>query len=182
MLVAPVASNQAISRVYLPEGADWYRFSSGKKYAGGRAWDVPSPLDDLPVFVKAGAIIPMQSVTQSTAAKGDGILYLHVWYGGKQDSLLYYEDDGRSYAYEKGADYRRLIRFRPGDRSLVLGKVAGSYPSRFKEIRLVLHGFPVLSGLRLDGAAVAVGPPDKGSGVQRCTIRNGSGLLKISWQ
>jgi alpha-glucosidase len=180
ILVAPVASDRRTARVYRPPG-NWYRFSSGKKFSGG-AVDVPSPLDNLPVFVKAGAIIPMESVTLSTAAQGDGTLYLHIWYGERHSSFLYYEDDGVSYGYEKGLDYRRLISFRPSVRSLLIGKVQGSYASRFIRIRLILHGFPALGQLQLNGAPVSLERSRQGTEVlQSCTLRNLSRPLEIKW-
>ncbi|WP_439696270.1 glycoside hydrolase family 31 protein [Mucilaginibacter sp. AW1-7] len=140
LLVAPVESDKLTIDVYLPKG-DWYRLSTGEKLKGGKIVNVASPLTDLPVFVKAGAIIPMQSVTQSTAAKGDGILLLHIWNGKKTSEFLYYEDDGLSYNYEQGAYYKRTIRFDPKKKSVTLSAVEGTFFSRFDKLSIVWHGF-----------------------------------------
>ncbi|QTE36808.1 glycoside hydrolase family 31 protein [Mucilaginibacter gossypii] len=140
MLVAPVESTKLTEDVYLPKGS-WYRLSSDKFYEGEQIVNVQAPLTDLPVFVKAGGIIPMQSVVQSTNEKGDGILQVHVWNGREANSFIYYEDDGVSYDYEQGVYYKRVISFNPIEKSLSLSSVEGSFKSRFTQLKFVLHGF-----------------------------------------
>ncbi|SDE31504.1 alpha-glucosidase [Mucilaginibacter pineti] len=140
LLVAPVESTKTTTDVYLPKG-NWYRLSSNEKYKGGKTVNVPSPLTDLPVFAKAGAIIPMQSVTQSTADSGDGILQIHIWNGKEANEFVYYEDDGLSYDYENGAFYKRTIRFNPIKKTVSLSAVEGTFSSRFHKVKFVLHGF-----------------------------------------
>ncbi|QEM05665.1 DUF4968 domain-containing protein [Mucilaginibacter rubeus] len=140
ILVTPVESTKLTEDVYLPQGS-WYRLSSDKFYEGEQIVNVQAPLTDLPVFVKAGGIIPMQSVVQSTNEKGDGILRIHIWNGREANSFIYYEDDGVSYDYEQGVYYKRVISFNPIEKSLSLSLVEGSFKSRFMQLRFVLHGF-----------------------------------------
>jgi alpha-glucosidase len=140
MLVAPVESTNLTADVYLPAG-QWYRLNSGEKFEGGQVVNVPAPLKDLPVFIKAGAIIPMQNVIQSTNEKGDGILVVNIWYGDEANSFVYYEDDGSSYNYQKGDHYKRTITFDPANRVILFGGVEGSFQSKYNKIKLVLHGF-----------------------------------------
>ena len=140
ILVAPVESTKLTEDVYLPQGS-WYRLSSDRFYEGEQIVNVQAPLTDLPVFVKAGGIIPMQSVVQSTNEKGDGILQIHIWNGREANSFIYYEDDGVSYDYEQGVYYKRVISFNPIENSLSLSSVEGSFKSRFMQLRFVLHGF-----------------------------------------
>ena len=140
MLVCPVASTQNSAEVYLPGKDVWYRFSSDKMYQGGSNYFVESPLADLPVFVKGSSIIPMQSTVQNTKEKGDGILYLHIYKGTETNTYTYYEDDGNTYDYEKGAFYKRDIVYNPQS-SLILKAKEGSYGSKFKKVKVVLHGF-----------------------------------------
>lgn len=140
ILVAPVESTASTAEVYLPDG-EWYRLNSKHKFTGRQVVDTPAPLTDLPVFIKAGAIIPMQSVIQSTADKSDGILELHIWHGTDPNMFTYYEDDGTSYNYQKGAYYKRTISFNPEKKQINLGTVDGSYESRFSQINFMLHGF-----------------------------------------
>jgi len=156
ILVCPVDSKTITTEVYLPGTEGWYRFSTGEWYAGGKAAFVASPLNDLPVFVKESAIIPMQSVIQSTKEKGDGILYVHIWKGKKANSFVYYEDDGNSYEYEKGAYYTRKINYDPAAGKIVFDKTEGAYTSRFNNIKLVLHGFDIADKLTSNNEAITI--------------------------
>jgi alpha-glucosidase len=142
ILVAPVESTHLKTSVYLPSG-EWYRLSDEKKHQGGQAIKAHSPLTDLPVFVKAGAIITMQSVIQNTTEKGDGVLKLHIWYGQQLNSFTYYEDDGQTYDYQTGSYFKRLITFDPLQKQIVLAKTEGSFTSRFDTVKVILHGFKI---------------------------------------
>jgi len=150
LLVAPVSCKQNAIKVFLPAGG-WYRLSSGKYYNGDTEVTVDAPLNDLPVFAKASGIIPMQSVVQSTSRKPSPTLDLHIYYGDKLGSFLYYEDDGITYAYEKETFYKRTITFDPVKKSISLSKVEGSFASRFSAIRLVLHSFENVMTLKSEG-------------------------------
>jgi len=141
MLVCPVESNKQITDVYLPGNHKWYRLSNDEAFDGAKSYSVAAPLDDLPVFIKAGAIIPMQSVIQHTKEKGNGILYLHVWKGNSNNSFVYYEDDGETYNYEKGSFYKRTITYDATKYEISLSKKEGNYNSKFDMLLLVLHGF-----------------------------------------
>jgi alpha-glucosidase len=140
LLVAPVESTRLNADVYLPPG-NWYRLNSDEKFNGDEIVNVAAPLTDLPVFVKAGSIIPMQHIVQSTAEKGDGILELHIWHNEEPGTFIYYEDDGISYDYQSGAFYKREIGFEPINRVIHLSAAAGSFTSKYDKIQLVLHGF-----------------------------------------
>ena len=154
MLIAPVESTKLTAEVYLPKG-EWYRMTSGEKFEGGTVINADAPLTDLPVFVNAGAIIPMQQVIQSTNDKGDGILALHIWYGEEANNFIYYEDDGSSYDYQKGVYYKREIRFDPENKTISLSEVEGAYQSKYDRVKLVLHGFDgELKILKLNGSSL----------------------------
>jgi alpha-glucosidase len=140
LLVAPVESTRQSADVYLPPG-NWYRLSSDEKFNGDQIVNVSAPLTDLPVFVKAGSIIPMQHVVQSTAEKGDGILQLHIWHNEEPGTFTYYEDDGLSYDYQTGTYYKREIGFEPINRVIHLSAAEGSFKSKYDKVQLVLHGF-----------------------------------------
>ena len=100
-LVAPVTEQgQTEKDVYLPAGADWYNFWTNEKLAGGRWVKVAAPIDQIPVFVKAGSIVPLGAEVQSTATR-QAIAQIKV-YPGKDGAFSLYEDDGVSYDYEKG--------------------------------------------------------------------------------
>jgi alpha-glucosidase len=145
MLVCPVESNKQTLEVYLPGNIKWYRFSNDELFAGGKSYYVPAPLNDVPVFVKEGAIIPMQSVVQHTKEKGDGILYLHIWKGDSTTTFTYYEDDGETYGYEKGEYYKRTITIKGKEKEILFSAVEGNYKSKFEKIKVIFHGFQTSS-------------------------------------
>lgn len=155
ILVAPVKSTELTADVYLPAG-EWYRFSSNEYFEGGQVQNVPAPLNDLPVFIKGGAIIPMQSLIQSTSDDNDGVLYIHIWNGATTNEFVYYEDDGISYSYENGGYYKRIIRFEPTDRTVSFSSVEGNYKSKYKEVKLTLHGFEEMEPIRKENSGDAM--------------------------
>lgn len=141
MMVVPVESTKESVAVYFPGNHNWYRYSTGEVFKGGSTAYVAAPLNDAPVFVKEGAIIPMQNVIQHTKEKGDGILQLHIWKGSQPTSFVYYEDDGETYNYEKGAFYKRTISYNPAANKMSFSKKEGSFSSKYNNVQLVLHGF-----------------------------------------
>ncbi len=100
-LVAPVTNQgQTKKDVYLPAGADWYNYWTHEKLHGGQTVTVDSPIDKLPLFVRAGSIIPLGAPVDSTVDK-QAIARVEVWPGANAEFDLY-QDDGKTYAYEKG--------------------------------------------------------------------------------
>ncbi|MBO4617846.1 MAG: DUF5110 domain-containing protein, partial [Lachnospiraceae bacterium] len=81
--------------VWLPKGAEWYDFHTGKKYAGGQLIKAQAAIDRIPLFVKAGSIIPMND--------GKGKTVLNI-YPGDDCTFTLYNDAGEGYGYEEG-DY-----------------------------------------------------------------------------
>ncbi|GAA4930792.1 glycoside hydrolase family 31 protein [Mucilaginibacter defluvii] len=140
LLVAPVESTKLTAAVYLP-GGEWYRFGNDKVYEGGMAHSVPAPMNDLPVFVKGGGIIPMQSVIQSTNEAGDGIFYLHIWKGTEDSKFVYYEDDGVTYDNERGIFHKRDISYHAEYNKVILAIADGTYTSKFNTLKVIPHGF-----------------------------------------
>ncbi|GAB2705453.1 hypothetical protein GCM10027037_34130 [Mucilaginibacter koreensis] len=155
LLIAPAVSTETTADVYLPEGV-WYRFSTNEKFTGGKSYTVDAPLTDLPVFVKAGGIIPMQGVTQSTKDKGDGILELHVWNGEQDSSFVYYEDDGQTYDYQNGQYHKRNITFNPAQNQITMSEAEGIYTSKFNKLKLILHGFDMVKNIEVNGVDLDV--------------------------
>ena len=147
LLVCPARSTDSYTRVYLPEGR-WYRFSNDEAFDGGKDYHVASPLSDLPVFAREGAIIPMQNTVQNTTENAGDTLKLHVFAGVKPTQLLYYEDDGTTYEYEKMASYERIINFDPTKNELNISEKKGSFTGRFKKVCLILHGFDTINSIR----------------------------------
>jgi alpha-D-xyloside xylohydrolase len=102
LLVAPVTEQGMTSReVYLPAGTDWYNFWTHERVHGGQRITVSAPIDEIPVFVRAGSILPLGTVVESTN-EVQKIAKLRV-YPGADGAFDLYRDDGTTYAYEKGA-------------------------------------------------------------------------------
>jgi alpha-D-xyloside xylohydrolase len=101
-LVAPVTEQGATTRnVYLPAGCDWYNYWTNERLKGGQTITVKAPIDTLPLFVRAGSIVPLGSAIESTKDK-QTIASVRV-YPGANASFALFSDDGTSYSYEKGA-------------------------------------------------------------------------------
>jgi alpha-D-xyloside xylohydrolase len=132
-LVGPVASYKARSRpVYLPGGANWYDFWSGGWHSGGQTVDAPAPYDSMPLYVRAGSIIPFGPEIQYTTEKKSDPITLFIYQGSEGDFNLY-EDDGLTYAYEKGAFTRIPIHWNDAAKTLTIGKREGSFASALSE-------------------------------------------------
>lgn len=139
-LVAPFESTKGFGNIYFPKG-NWYNLYTGEKQAGNSEKIVRLSLQKMPVYVKESSIVPMQSLIQSTAEKPSDTLSIHVYKGNLNHTFVYYEDDGESYDYEKGAFYKRAISYDATNRKIVFGAVEGNYASKFKNLKLVFHGF-----------------------------------------
>ncbi len=146
-LVAPFESTKDFGEIYFPAGR-WYNLYTDELQAGGETKVVPLGLQKIPVFVKGGSIIPMQTLVQTTAEKPADTLFLHVYKGDTANTIVYYEDDGESYDYENGGFYKRIIRY---DDRLTLEKAEGKFSSKFNNIKLILHGFDSLQQVKVNG-------------------------------
>jgi alpha-glucosidase (family GH31 glycosyl hydrolase) len=101
LLVAPVTEQGATSRsVYLPAGANWYNYWTSERVRGGQSIIVSAPIDTIPLFVRAGSILPLGAKVDS-AEQPQPIEHIRV-YPGADASFTLFGDDGRTYDYEKG--------------------------------------------------------------------------------
>ena len=101
LLVAPVTEQGATTRsVYLPAGTDWYNFWTNERLHGGQRLTVQAPIETIPLFVRAGSILPIGSPVESTNEK-QAIDKVRV-YPGADGQCVLYADDGSTYAYEGG--------------------------------------------------------------------------------
>jgi alpha-D-xyloside xylohydrolase len=127
MLVNPVTEPSATTRhIYLP-GVKWYDFWAGTSLDGGRAIDVPAPLDRIPLFVRAGSILPLGPDEEWASEKPADPVELRVYAGADGDFTLY-EDEGDSYNYEKGVYATIPIHWDDATHSLTIGERQGHFP------------------------------------------------------
>jgi alpha-D-xyloside xylohydrolase len=137
-LVNPVYTYQARTRsVYLPKSdgnanAPWYELWSGKASAAGQSIDAAAPFDSIPLFVRAGAIVPTCPVMQYTTEKPMDPITLRVFTGADGHFTLY-EDDGLSYGYERGQSDRIPMTWNDATQTLTIGRRDGSFPTMLKQ-------------------------------------------------
>ena len=128
LLVNPVTEYKARTRlVYLPAGNGWYDFRSGKYFEGGQTIQADAPYSVIPLFVKAGSIIPCGPEIQYATEKQADTLRLFV-YTGADGNFRLYEDENVNNNYEKGAFSIIPIQYQEKDRTLIIGKRQSSFP------------------------------------------------------
>jgi alpha-glucosidase len=139
VLAAPVLTLDGKRKVYLPAG-NWFEGNTGKAVAGAQTLDLtPVSLDVIPFYVRAGTILPLGPVTQSTAEAEDP-LEVRI-YPGADAAFSLYEDDGNTYSYEKGALTRIPMQWDDRRRILTIGDRQGFYPGMLTTRHLVV-AFP----------------------------------------
>ncbi len=112
--------------VYLPKGVDWYDFWTGKRYAGGQTIAADAPLDTMPLYVRAGSILPIGPDIQHTSEGSDHPVELYI-YPGRDGHFTLYEDEGDNYNYERGSFARFSIEWDDQAQQLTISR-EGSYP------------------------------------------------------
>jgi len=180
LLIAPVSSKEHYADVYFPSGG-WYRLSNDMFYPGDRSAVVDAPLGDLPVFARAGSVLPFQSVVQNTSQRTADTLQLHVYFGKEGSTFTYYEDDGVTFDYQKGVSGKRRIGFDPHEKEIILGNVEGSFRLSFHSINLVLHGFRDLKSISIGHEQFSVRQVADRPGLFSVTIPNSRDEIIVHW-
>lgn len=133
IMVCPVHVYKARERdVYFPAGAGWYDFYSGKYIAGGQQFSVPAPYEKMPLFVKAGSIVPLGPEIEYTSQKPADPVTLYV-YTGADGQFTLYEDEGTTYDYEKGKYSLIPISYSENSGELTIGDRQGEYEGMANE-------------------------------------------------
>ncbi len=118
--------------VYLPQNeAGWIDFWTGKKLNGGQRVKAASPLDQIPLHVRAGSIVPLGPKQQYVGEKSSDTIELRV-YTGADGHFALYEDEGDNYDYEKGNHAIIPIQWNEEQQTLVIGKRKGTFPGMLK--------------------------------------------------
>ena len=120
-----VVDGRAVSR-------KWYDFFTGEQYDGGQTIQRPTPITDMPVFVRSGSILPFGPDVQYSGEKAWDHLTMHV-YPGADGSFTLYEDEGDGYAYERGAFSTIRFTWDDATRTLTIGQRQGSFPGMLKQ-------------------------------------------------
>lgn len=131
-LVSPVTEPKATQRsVYLPSGTQWTNFWTGATEAGNQTVSADAPIEIMPLFVRAGSIVPLGPDLQYTSEKPADPIELRV-YSGANGAFTLYEDEGDSYNYEKGVFSKIPIRWDESKQTLTIGARQGEFPGMLK--------------------------------------------------
>ena len=125
-------------KVYLPADTLWYDFYTGVGYDGGQEILADAPLDTMPLYVRAGSVIPMTSGLQYAMEKNDAPLELHV-YPGADGTFTLYDDAGNDYAYEQGEYAQIPLHYDEAAGTLTIGERTGSYRGMEGQIRYEVY-------------------------------------------
>ncbi|MDH7599933.1 MAG: glycoside hydrolase family 31 protein, partial [Sedimentisphaerales bacterium] len=151
ILVKPVTTPGTSScQVYLPaDRGPWYDFWTGKTYEAGQTVDVASPLQTLPIFIRAGSILLLGPVLQYSDERPADPIEVRV-YPGAMGQFILYEDEGDSYRYEKGSFATIPFEWNQHNNTLTIGRRTGRFAGMLE--RRVFHVVLVKEG---QGAGVA---------------------------
>jgi alpha-D-xyloside xylohydrolase len=138
LLINPVYNYKQRSReVYLPKGEGWYDWYSGKFLEGGKTINAEAVYERIPVFVRAGSIIPFGPELQYTTEKKADTITLYV-YGGRDAEFSLYEDEGMNYNYEKGMYANIPISYSEADKTLTIGERTGAFSGMLKKRSFII--------------------------------------------
>ncbi len=140
ILVCPISEKGASSRfMYLPEGK-WVNYWTDEVVEGKREIKVEAPLEKIPLFIKAGAIITMQPKMQYVDEFEPEALTLHIFAGDETETSTLYEDDGHTKDFERGMNTIRTFEQHKIDNSHIISQeVAGDYQTAYKHFEVVAH-------------------------------------------
>jgi len=122
---------------YLPKGTVWYDFWTGQKYQGGKSVTLTTSLDRVPMFVRAGSILPLGPEMQYVGERSWDHLEIRV-YPGADGAFVLYEDEGDNYNYERGACSTITFKWNDNTRQLTIGTRKGDFPGMLKSRRFTV--------------------------------------------
>lgn len=157
-LVSPVWKEGAKKReVYLPGATGWYDFWTGEEVQGGQELEVETPIEKLPLFIRAGSIVPLGPEIEYAGQKMDEAIEIRV-YRGADGTFTLYEDEGDSYKYEQGKYAVIPMRWNEAAGTLTLGKRSGEFPemTRSRKFHIILVGVGHGTGEEVSSSAEVV--------------------------
>jgi len=143
ILVCPVMDPGVKTRtVYLPKG-DWYHYWTHEKLKGGAELVVETPLDSMPIFVKAGSVIPESPVMQYVGEKQIDELLFQVYYAPYEVNSFFFEDYGETFAYEQDIYLEKKFVTTGDEHSMTITQsVEGLYTPRYENYEMKVIGLP----------------------------------------
>jgi alpha-D-xyloside xylohydrolase len=119
-------------KVYLPKSSNWYDFWTGELIPGGQTIDAPATIETLPLYIKAGSIVPMGPYLQYATEKVANPIELRVYTGANADFVLY-EDENDTYNYEQGKYATISMNWNEGNKVLTIKDRKGNFPGMLKD-------------------------------------------------
>lgn len=139
LMVCPVLQPSVKSRsVYLPETSGWYSFWNNGFVEGGQTVTAQTPMDKIPVYVKAGSILPLSRVKQYMAETDDEELTINV-YTGADGQFTLYNDHGDNFDYEKGLFTEIPFKWNDKEKTLIIGERKGEYSTMVKSRKFIIR-------------------------------------------
>ncbi len=141
LLVCPIAQPGAKGRkVYLPKG-NWFHYFTDTQFEGKQEIWIDAPLEEMPLFVKAGAVIPHFPVMQYVGEKTIETLTLHTYFVEGEETSHLYEDHGDNFAYTQGIFSIKTYNVKGDTSGMTIEQfIHGDYNPSYKKCELVLHG------------------------------------------
>jgi alpha-D-xyloside xylohydrolase len=118
-------------KVYLPASTKWYDFWTGKLFPGGQTIDAAAPIETIPLYIRAGSIVPMGPYLQYATEKNADPLEIRIYTGADAEFLLY-EDENDSYNYETGKYSTIAMNWNEAGKSFTIGNRKGDFPGILK--------------------------------------------------
>ena len=180
ILVCPVLDQGAVSRmVYLPEGK-WYYMGRHEILEGGVESHVEAPLDVMPVFVKAGSVIPFYPVQQYVGELEIKEIILHVYYSDYDANSFLYEDNGDTFAYEQDIYTEKHFAYKHHESSFTIEQtMEGQYTPRYDTYYIKFSGIPYAEyEIRVDGIKTDV-LMDEEEGIPAVRVFKSFGVLEV---
>ncbi|WP_245590568.1 glycoside hydrolase family 31 protein [Adhaeribacter aquaticus] len=143
LLICPITQAEVDGRwLYLPKG-NWYYFWDDKAETGGKEVWAEAQLNRIPIYIRAGAVIPFYPVQQFIGEKEIQEVTLHIYYiEGSLQSILY-EDNGLNYDYKEGKSILKTFRVTGSKNTISISQnTAGSYTPSYYKYKIILHGLP----------------------------------------
>jgi alpha-D-xyloside xylohydrolase len=137
--------------IYLPEGVDWFDFWTGDKLTGGQALNREAPIDVIPLYVRAGSILPMGPKVQYATEKKWDNLEIRV-YEGENGEFTLYEDENDNYNYEKGVYSTITFTWNNSKKMLTINDRKGTFPGMIEERKFHIIYVSKNKGLGMDVA------------------------------
>jgi alpha-D-xyloside xylohydrolase len=139
-------------KVYLPKGTEWIDFWTGDNYSGGQALTKETPLDIIPLYVKAGSIFPIGPKVQYATEKKWDNLEIRI-YPGADGEFTLYEDENDNYDYEKGTYSTITFNWDDSEKLLTIGDRKGSFPGMITNRKFNIVEVVYKKGIGMDTAA-----------------------------